>query len=196
MSKKQVIGLLGGSFNPPHAGHLEISKNFKEYLNLDELWWIITPRNPLKDKNIYEALGSRLVKSRDITKSESYIKIKDLENDNITNYSIDLIKKLQATYPNTHFIWLIGADNVTNFDQWHQWQNILEIIPVAVINRIHQVKKEDIFSSNFVNYMADKYYSINEFKQRIQDGMKSGWCFVDKNTPDISSTDIRKFSSK
>ncbi len=131
------IGLLGGSFNPPHLGHIHISNLAIKYLNLDEVWWIPTAKNPLKDPNIYENYENRVEKCRIITKN--YDKIKIQVDDEI--YSEKLVRKLRDNFKNEDFYWIMGADN---FERLHEWENFIEMIkmvPFGVFARENYLEK-------------------------------------------------------
>ena len=110
-----MIGLLGGSFNPPHQGHKYISEIALNQFGLSELWWLVTPQNPLKNKEEYLPLLERMQKAKAITADNQKIKIKSLEDSEKDNYSHIIIKKLLKENRDKEFIWLMGADNIINF---------------------------------------------------------------------------------
>ncbi len=128
------IGLLGGSFNPPHDGHIHISKVALRRLHLDEVWWLVSPHNPLKEEapvfDIDERLRlcSKLVNTRNIH-------IKDIERQLGTRYSIDTVRALQTRFPKTRFVWIMGADNLVQLPEWRAWTELMRTIPVAVVAR-------------------------------------------------------------
>ena len=127
------IGLLGGSFDPPHRGHLFISNEAKKVLQLDEIWWLVTPQNPLKISKpaTYE---ERLQNCKQITKNFP-IKILEVEKKIKSQYSYQTIKFLIQYYKNIKFFWLMGADNLVNFHEWEEWQSIFHIIPIVIFRR-------------------------------------------------------------
>jgi nicotinate-nucleotide adenylyltransferase len=129
------IGLLGGSFNPAHRGHRAISLAAMDALGLDELWWLLSPGNPLKadvpDMAPYEArLASALRQAR-----RSRIKVSDFERRAGTRYTIDTVRLLKRRYPAHHFIWLLGSDTLPNFHKWRDWRGLARELPIAVIPR-------------------------------------------------------------
>jgi nicotinate-nucleotide adenylyltransferase len=129
------IGLLGGSFNPAHRGHRAISLAAMDALGLDELWWLVSPGNPLKadvpDMAPYEArLASALRQAR-----RSRIKVSDFERRAGTRYTIDTVRLLKRRYPAHHFIWLLGSDTLPNFHKWRDWRGLARELPIAVIPR-------------------------------------------------------------
>lgn len=136
------IGILGGSFNPPHQGHLHISKLALQKLKLKQLWWIPTPQNPLKPHNNFLNFEERIeacksIISRDIIKVNPQIYVKKINN----FYSIDLINLLQKKYKNYEFIWIMGDDNLSKFHKWHDFKNLIHKIEFAVFSREHNWHK-------------------------------------------------------
>jgi nicotinate-nucleotide adenylyltransferase len=129
-----TTGLLGGSFNPAHGGHRDISMFAIEALALDELWWLVSPGNPLKPKKGMAPLPARLA-SAQAKAQRSRIKATAIEREFGTRYTVDTLKKLIHRYPKRRFIWIMGADNIANFTQWRQWREIARLMPVAVIAR-------------------------------------------------------------
>lgn len=127
------IGILGGSFNPPHKGHLHISVAALRGLQLDCVWWLVTPQNPLKqDKPL--SLDERLRLSRDITPHPRII-VSDLERQMGTNITYFSIKKMKDYFPKTEFVWISGMDNASTLHKWNHWQRLLEEIPMVHITR-------------------------------------------------------------
>jgi nicotinate-nucleotide adenylyltransferase len=129
------IGLLGGSFNPAHEGHLQLSLAAIEALGLDELWWLVSPGNPLKseapDMAPYEA---RLASAREMAAGTA-IRVSDFERTAETRYTIDTLKALVRNCPDERFIWLMGADTVAQFHRWKNWREIARLVPIAVLPR-------------------------------------------------------------
>jgi nicotinate-nucleotide adenylyltransferase len=128
------IGLLGGSFNPAHRGHRRISLAAIEALGLDELWWLVSPGNPLKPAKGMAPFQARLRSAREQAKG-SRIKVKDFEARAGTRYTVDTIAALQRRYPDHAFIWLMGADAVAQFHHWRRWRELAAMVPIAVIHR-------------------------------------------------------------
>jgi nicotinate-nucleotide adenylyltransferase len=128
------IGLLGGSFNPPHEGHIHISEAALKRLGLDYVWWLVSPQNPLKsaretaplDKRI--ALATRLVHERRVI-------VTDVERVLGTRFTIDTLEALVRRFPEVRFVWLMGSDNLAGFHHWKDWPRIVELMPVAVVMR-------------------------------------------------------------
>jgi nicotinate-nucleotide adenylyltransferase len=128
------IGLLGGSFNPPHAAHLAISLYAMKRLKLDRVWWLVTPGNPLKDIGGLAPLDRRLEAARALARHPR-IDVTGIEAAIGTSYSHATIRWLKARCPGVHFVWIMGADNLGNFHRWRNWQTIFRQIPIAVLDR-------------------------------------------------------------
>lgn len=130
----QRIGLLGGSFNPPHAAHLLITQTALRRLQLDEVWWLVSPGNPLKSRQGELPLSDRLRLAGNMA-GDKRIRVTDFEKDLPTTYTAATLAFLRLRRPCTHFVWLMGADNLASFHRWKQWRTILQSMPVGVIDR-------------------------------------------------------------
>lgn len=127
--------LLGGSFNPAHNGHRRISLFAAKRLGAEEVWWLVSPGNPLKSGvNDMAPLGARLKSARRAAR-RARIKPTAIEQSLGTKYTVDTLRKIVARYPNRRFIWLMGADNLAQFHRWRDWRKIAAIMPIAVIAR-------------------------------------------------------------
>ena len=129
------IGLLGGSFNPAHAGHLYVSETALKRLELDSVWWLVTPGNPLKDSASLAPLARRLQAARRMAAHEPRIHVSALEQRLHTVYTIDTVKALQRRFPAVDFVWLMGSDNLKQFSRWRRWQDLARLVPIAVVQR-------------------------------------------------------------
>ncbi|WP_439491574.1 nicotinate-nucleotide adenylyltransferase [Blastomonas fulva] len=128
-------GLLGGSFNPAHRGHRAISLFAMEALGLDEIWWMVSPGNPLKaGASDMASLKARLASARKMSR-RSRIRATAIESQLGTRYTVDTLSKLGKRHPRREFIWIMGADNLANFHRWHRWRDIARQMPIAVIAR-------------------------------------------------------------
>jgi nicotinate-nucleotide adenylyltransferase len=128
------IGLLGGSFNPPHEAHRAISQLALRRLGLDRVWWLVTPGNPLKDTRRLPPLAERLAAARRVA-AHPRIDVTDLEAAIGTHFTADTIGWLKRRFPAVRFVWIIGADNLVQFDRWQNWRAIAEAVPIAVVDR-------------------------------------------------------------
>lgn len=128
------IGLLGGSFNPAHEGHRQLSLAAIDALGLDELWWLVSPGNPLKDGSDMAPYGARLASAERLAHGTA-IHVSDFEQREGTRYTIDTLRALKAKFPDRRFIWLMGADTVADFHRWKDWREIAQLVPIAVLPR-------------------------------------------------------------
>lgn len=128
------IGLLGGSFNPPHAAHRAISLFALKRLKLDRIWWLVSPGNPLKDTRSLTALNARMDAARAVAR-DPRIDVSCLEAVIGTRYTHDTIAYLKRRCANVHFVWIMGADNLAQFHRWEDWRGIADKVPIAVIDR-------------------------------------------------------------
>jgi nicotinate-nucleotide adenylyltransferase len=128
------IGLLGGSFNPAHRGHRRLSLAAIEALGLDEVWWLVSPGNPLKPQAGMAPYGARLASAR-ATARRSKIRVSDFEARAETRFTIDTVTRLRRRYPTNRFIWLMGADILPHFHRWKAWRQLARTVPIAVVPR-------------------------------------------------------------
>lgn len=129
------IGLLGGSFNPAHEGHRQLSLEAIDALALDELWWLVSPGNPLKDEARDMAPFDARFASAEEAAAGTAIRVSDFENRSGTRYTIDTLRLLVRDCPEDRFIWLMGADSVAEFHRWKDWREIAGLLPIAVLPR-------------------------------------------------------------
>jgi nicotinate-nucleotide adenylyltransferase len=127
-----TIGLLGGSFDPAHGGHLYVSEIARKALKLDYVWWLVSPGNPLKPAP--GALAVRLARARRAARG-AHIIVTGIEAQLHTHFTIDSVKALQRRFPQVNFIWLMGSDNLEQFSRWRRWRQIAALIPIAVVRR-------------------------------------------------------------
>jgi nicotinate-nucleotide adenylyltransferase len=129
------IGLLGGSFNPAHEGHLHVSELALKQLGLDYVWWLVAPQNPLKPTIGMAPLSDRLAFAADKYEEHPRIVVVDLERTIGTRYTIDTLRVLKRRFPQVHFVWLMGSDNLEMFRRWRRWPEIVKSVPIAVVMR-------------------------------------------------------------
>ena len=132
-STRQRIGLFGGSFDPPHSGHMHVAETGLKQLDLDEVWWFPTPGNPLKQPpGAYEA---RLAAVQIMLDGHRAMRVSDIERRSNIHYTIELVKLLRAHCPQAQLTWLMGSDSLENFHLWKDWKTIAALMPIAVIAR-------------------------------------------------------------
>lgn len=127
-------GLLGGSFNPAHGGHRRITRFAMDALGLDEVWWLVSPGNPLKPKKGMAPLPARLKSARDQARGLPIVPTA-IERDLGTRFTVDTLQALTRRYPKRQFAWLMGSDNLAQFHLWRKWRTIARTMPIAVIAR-------------------------------------------------------------
>jgi nicotinate-nucleotide adenylyltransferase len=128
------IGLLGGSFNPAHEGHLHVSAAGLKSLGLDYVWWLVAPQNPLKPTAGMAPLDDRVAAARALVR-DPRIRVTDIEAGLGTRYTIDTLTALKRRFPGARFVWLMGSDNLESFSRWRRWADIAQLVPIAVVLR-------------------------------------------------------------
>jgi nicotinate-nucleotide adenylyltransferase len=128
------VGLLGGSFNPAHAGHAHIAETALTRLGLDRVIWLVSPQNPLKSASHTAPLARRMASAREAARGRSMI-VSDVERRIGTRYTIDTVRALKARFPGVRFVWLMGSDNLQSFHRWRGWAELFRLAPIAVIAR-------------------------------------------------------------
>ncbi len=191
-SRKRKIGILGGSFNPAHLGHVHISEIAKRTLRLDEVWWLVAPQNRLKLSIDMEDFSKRLNQARSLTKKNNFIKVIDLEKKNNLFISYDTVNFLTKKSTKAKFIWLMGSDVLKSFGKWIKPSQISKKMTVAVIERpgySYSVmnSKETFLLGKKIKPSKSKLLYLNK---------NPSWVFIKKKLVSISSTEIRYLKSK
>ena len=132
--RKARIGLLGGSFNPAHDGHLHISNLALDRLGLDYVWWLVSPQNPLKSERGMAPLAERVAAAQGLV-GDARVIVTDIEQTMGSNRTADVIRRLGRMFPSTRFVWLMGADNLCRFHRWRNWTRIFRMLPIAIFDR-------------------------------------------------------------
>ena len=182
------IGLLGGSFNPAHHGHVMISLQALCHLGLDEVWWLVSPQNPLKDTQGMASADDRLAAARAVARHPR-IRVTDIESALGTQYTVDTLAALRRECPAAQFVWLMGADNLVQLPRWYQWEKIVETVPIAIFGRPH-------YSLQAMTSMAAKRYG--QYRLTAQGARKlaasppPAWTFIHHRHDPISATLIRE----
>ncbi len=186
VSSGMTVGLLGGSFDPAHAGHVHITHQALRRFRFDRIWWLVSPGNPLKTQQP-APLDRRMAAAHAIMQHPRVI-ITDIETRLGTRYTADTLRQLQVIYPHVRFTWLMGADNLAHFHRWQEWNWIVQNVPIGITSR-----PGDHVQAGHAK-MAEKYarYRIPATAAKIlplQDA--PAWCLLDGPVVDISSTEIR-----
>lgn len=183
---KTKIGLLGGSFNPPHIGHLNISLRVLKKFGLSKIYWLVTPCSPHKHHGGYAILEERLKKCLEITHAFSNrIKVLDIEKDQRTYFSSDTIKRIKSIHITAEIFWIIGCDNLINMHNWHNWQQIFNLSRVVVCERSTIALKAHNSQISF-NFETD--HILN---QKLFINKKNNLLIFHMKKNNISSTELR-----
>ncbi|MBY7648949.1 MAG: nicotinic acid mononucleotide adenylyltransferase [Candidatus Liberibacter europaeus] len=181
------IGLFGGTFDPPHHGHIAIANIAIKKLGLDQLWWIITPSNPFKDSRSISPLEMRIELSKSLV-TNPLIRITAFEY-SMNQQTINTILKVKNHNKLVDFVWIMGADNIINFHHWHQWKRIVMAVPIAIIDRPRE--KLNYISSPMVK--AFEHARLDEYMSNTLCKIPPpSWIFIHDKHHIISSTDIKK----
>ena len=180
------VGLLGGSFNPAHAGHRYISQEAIKRLRLDEVWWLVSPQNPLKEKNGMAPFAQRLEEAA-LVADHPRIRVQDLEQRFDTHYTVDTLRRL-AGWRGHRFVWLIGADNLVQLPRWRAWRRILAACPVAVFER-HPYAYAALRGAAATAFAAARL--PDREVHRLIDARPPAWAFVRLRPHPESATRIR-----
>ena len=184
----RTIGLLGGSFNPAHAGHKMITEFALKRLRLDAIWWLVSPQNPLKSKIGMEPLTDRINTARSIANPPK-VSVRPIEFQLNTLYTADTIRILKKRYRQTKFVWIMGADNLVQFSEWKDWDKIATMVTIAIFNRPGYSQKA--LSSKMVRKFSGR--RISECKCALTAKLKPPrWVFLHTLLNPISSTKIRE----
>lgn len=184
--RSRSIGLLGGSFDPPHEGHAHITREALKRFALDEVWWLVSPGNPLKSK------GPAPIEKRMQTASQLMVhpkvRISDFELRAGTRYTAATLEALKATYPGQRFVWLMGADNLASFHHWHRWQWIMEHVPVGVLARPGQrISARTSVAAN----RYERFRLPGRQAALLARSAPPAWCFINLPMINVSSSAIR-----
>lgn len=181
------IGLLGGSFNPAHEGHRHISLIALRRLGLDQVWWLVSPQNPLKANDQMAPFDERFEGARACARHPR-IKVSDLESRLGTQYTAHMVKALKARAGGARFVWLMGADNLQQFDEWRDWREIAQSLPICVIAR-PGYERATLGATFAKVYGAVR---LDSSDARLLPSLQApAWTILQERLSDISSTDIR-----
>ena len=181
------IGLLGGSFNPAHDGHRDISLAALTWLDLDEVWWLVSPQNPLKPQKGMAPFSERL-KSAEVVADHPRIRVTDIESKLGTRYTADTLRKLVTRFPSYRFVWLMGADNLAQIASWADWTRIFHLTPIAVFDR-------PTYTIKALTSLAARRFRRSRRREAALKTLAAtpapAWVFVHHRLNPISATAIR-----
>lgn len=185
-SPGQVIGLLGGSFDPAHAGHAHITREALKRFGLDQVWWLVSPGNPLKARGP-APMAARIAQARAVM-VHPRVQVTGVEARLGTRYTAQTVKALQRLYPAQRFVWLMGADNLAQFHLWQDWKQIMGAVPIGVLARPGEriSARMSRAASLYAPYRIPGRYS-----GALARADAPAWCFVNVPMMDVSSSAIR-----
>ena len=182
------VGLLGGSFNPAHAGHRHVSTYALKTLGLDRVWWLVSPQNPLKARAGMAPLAERLASGR-MAARHPRIQVTDLECELGTRYTADTLARLTQRFPRTRFVWLMGADNLRQIPRWQHWTRIFLSVPVAVFSR--PTYSLGALGGKAAQRYARRRMAVHRVK-RLAGTRTPAWVFLRNRLHPASATAIRR----
>lgn len=188
-----TVGLFGGSFNPPHEGHVLVARTAIERLQLDQLWWMVSPGNPLKDHAELAPLPQRIALSTALLQDDPRIVVTAFEEALKIRYSAETIEHVCGANPGVCFVWIMGADSLLGFHEWERWRFIVETIPIAVFERPGAVRAEasSVMARTFASARVDE--SKASALARMQ---PPAWTFISGTRSPLSSTELRKAAGR
>ena len=186
--RRRRVGLLGGSFNPAHEGHLHISQEALKRLRLQQVWWLVSPQNPLKQRAGMAPLADRMASAQAVSAVDRRIRPTDIEVDLGTSYTAETLAKLIRRHPRIQFVWLMGADNLIQIPRWRDWNKIFMLVPIAVFTR-------PTYDSKALSGKAAQRYRRYRLPQsaagRLAQSRPPVWSFVSFRRHPASATAIR-----
>jgi nicotinate-nucleotide adenylyltransferase len=178
---------MGGSFNPPHAGHQIAAEAAMKRLGLDQVWWLITPGNPLKSQNGLSSLGGRVELVRPFARGPR-MKITTFERELGTGYTAATLAFLKRRHPGVRFVWIMGADNLSQFHQWERWREIARLMPMAVYVRPGSTRLAPVSPAA----VALALYRVDERDAPLLAAMRPpAWVYLHGLMSSLSSSRIR-----
>jgi nicotinate-nucleotide adenylyltransferase len=191
VEKGMAVGLFGGSFNPPHAGHALVAETAIRRLRLDQLWWIVTPGNPLKDHRALAPLAERIRLSEELL-DDRRIKVTAFEAAQRLRYTADTLDFVRDRNRGVDFVWIMGADSLRDFHRWERWRDIATTFPIAVFDRPGATLA---FLSSTMAKTFDHARVDEEDAPRLARMAAPAWTFIHGPRSILSSTALRAAGS-
>lgn len=188
----QRVGLFGGSFNPPHHGHLHVSETALVRGQLDQVWWLVTPGNPLKDHSELAPLAERVRACRDLIEDRR-IKVTAFEARYDLNYTEETLRLVRQHHSRVNFVWIMGADNLASFHKWQNWRNIAAMMPIMVVDRPGSTLS---YRSAQAAIALSRYRVDESDSELLADIRPPAWTFLHGPRSSLSSTAIRNASKR
>ncbi len=186
------VGLFGGSFNPAHDGHRLASLTALRRLQLDRVWWLVTPGNPLKDNAALPPLGERIAEARRVA-DHARIHVTGVEAGLRTRYTADTLRALKLRCPGVRFVWIMGSDNLAGFHRWNEWRAIARMMPIAVIDRPGSTHRS--IASPAANWLS-RWRLAESAAAALPDLEPPAWVFLHGRRSELSSTYLRQLAGR
>jgi nicotinate-nucleotide adenylyltransferase len=186
------IGLFGGSFNPPHQGHRLVSRQVLKRLNLDAVWWLVTPGNPLKDNAGLAPLEQRVSAARNLV-DHPRVHITGFEAAHGFRFTYDTLKYLRTTLPDRHFVWIMGADSFVGFDKWEHWRDIANLMPLVIYARPGSSRRAPFSKAAIA---LSRFRMDQHDAPIVATAAPPRWVYLQGLMSGLSSTEIRQSRTK
>ena len=189
---RRKIGLVGGSFNPAHCGHIHIALRARQQLGLDQIWWLVSPQNPLKSSHGMAPHEKRLADARKLATPYSFLRVIEPESGLPSNYTYNTLKYMIKTMPLSRLVWIMGADNLNQFVHWHRYRDMTRLLPIAVIDR----PGYSLRSIATGRQLLGRQTKVTKMRYAIVTRTVSlpSWCFIAGQLNAASATEIRQRS--
>ncbi len=186
------IGLFGGSFNPPHPGHQLVSRQVLKRLDLDQVWWLVTPGNPLKDHSDLAPLAHRVLAARALV-THPRVKVTGYEAQMGFSYTFETVNHLCNSLPGRHFVWIMGADSFSEFHRWERWRQIARLVPLAVYTR--PGSRHRALASRAASALSR--FRMDEFDAKLLPTARTpAWVYLNGLMSGLSSSAIRQLQNR
>lgn len=192
VERGMTVGLFGGSFNPPHEGHQLVAEIAMRRLDLDQLWWMVTPGNPLKSRTELASLADRIVASEKML-GDPRVKVTAFEQNLDTRFTADTLAHVAARNPGVRFIWIMGADSLKTFHLWQNWRQIIATFPIAIIDRPGSTLSllSSPMARTFGHARVDEEEAASLGRRPAP-----AWTFIHDRRSSVSSTQLRATARK
>ena len=184
------IGLVGGSFNPAHGGHIHVALKARQQLGLDQIWWLVTPQNPLKSSLGMAPHEKRLADARKIATPYPFLRVIAPESGLPSNYTYNTLKYIIKSMPLSRLVWVMGADNLDHFARWHRYRDMIRLLPIAVVDRPGYSFKAIATGQQLLGRQT----KVKKMRYAIVTGTVNlpSWCFMAGQLNAASATEIRQ----
>ena len=187
VGKGQSVGLFGGSFDPAHGGHVQVTLEALKRFGLDHVWWLVSPGNPIKSRGPAD-LGVRLERARALM-DHPRVQITAIEAELGTTITADTLARLRAIYPDARFVWIMGADNLANLHRWFRWREVMQSVPLGVLARPGSVLSAPLSRAAFL-YRRNRVAAQDAPSLPLRPA--PAWCYLPMPLRHESSTDLRQ----